>query len=587
MDACGSGRVERPLFQRGKRTHSPRRKNIAKDVPLLRFGPAGPFEDLSKPMMTPIGSRKDLPSPDSPALDAPRQVDAPDLDAPRRADPSALDARRRADAEARRAIEEANRLAQEREAAYRARLAEKQAFEQEEAEEKRAAARAKAAAKSEAMRVKAEMREAAVREKARARAEQTAAKEAQAAERDAQRAGRSEEKTRLQVLKSRMRDEIRAQTKELGAPLAELIAGYLKVFARRADIFVLRHDVSSPMELDVLLEYADLPIEILAFYHQLGAVDFGWGFENEGPNAGALRVPPVSELCPIDVPKGPTKTGVALHASAASAGPLRQLVLPLARRAFVTPDRNAVLERLEECSAHRWSTPACLADAFVSKGLSQAQAKILVACLGEEARLLLGYLDTGEGRRRDELMKAVDVSDGTIHRRLLEAINAGPALEKIQWQKLVADHRIFLEQGGGGGDFEFRVQNGLPSLLYRGPSVPGQALLSCENLNGAKFDGAKLASAGLAGVRGEQVSFAKADLSHASLVHSVLNGAKFNAARLVRCDFSSCRLAGATFRGADLTGTNFERADLTGANFAGALIKETRFGGALIRDVKY
>lgn len=327
------------------------------------------------------------------------------------------------------------------------------------------------------------------------------------------------------------------------------------------------------MEPAELLGHLDLPVDILCWLNRLGALEFSWAWEPDGPAVGQVSVPDLEELSQLEPAEASSKLAA---------------VRTTVAQAFIEPSQQQDIARLLSNSALPFSTTNCLVQGLIEKNIDPKQAKALVKWLGEEARILLYRTETEEGRRRDEVLAATSESDTDVERLVVNRLNMGPALEKHHWMKLLAQHSAFLESGAVEGAFELTSERGVPSVSFKSDATaPGQALLCCENLTGANMKEARLAYAGLVGVRAEKVSFASADLSHACLRYSTLSGSKFSLGDLTNCDFSDANLEGVDFRGANLTGTNFERSNLTGANFAGALTKGTKFGAANLRGVKY
>ncbi len=484
-----------------------------------------------------------------------------------------LEEKRAADREARRHIEEANREAQERQAAYEARVAERNAVLRAEAEEKEAARQQKADAKSKAAKEKAEAREEAARLKAQSKEAAEKEKAEAKAKKEEEADRRAEKKAELKAFKERLRDEARRQTKTYGAPLAELVALFLRAFSKRGDIAVLAFEEGEKAELDLLLKHQELPVETLLWYSRAAGLLFRWGWESGGAPVGELRVSSLQELVSDDSGDGaPEFARIQEHVS----------------RGLIPADASEALKQLRSNSALRYSTTGCLLAALSEKGFEPKAAETLVTWLGEGARLLFSRMETEEGRRREEVLAATSETETDVDRSSVDVLNLGPALEKRDLKRLVTGHEAFLERGTPEGSFEVKSKRGVPFVTFRSEQdTKGQAIVCCENITGGDFRKANLSFSGLVGVRAEKVSFASADLSHSCLRHSTLTGAKFSNANLVNCDFSDSNLDGADFRGADLTGTNFERTSLIGASFAGAKIAGTKFGFANMRAVKY
>ncbi|MDE1150829.1 MAG: pentapeptide repeat-containing protein [Azospirillaceae bacterium] len=109
--------------------------------------------------------------------------------------------------------------------------------------------------------------------------------------------------------------------------------------------------------------------------------------------------------------------------------------------------------------------------------------------------------------------------------------------------------------------------------------VPGWA--------GAKFEGATLRHANLAGRHLAGADWTKADftgtnLSDIDAIGAHMPGAIFDGAILTGRKFTGAHLAGATFKGATLDHADFTDADLTGADFTHATLVGCVFTGAIL-----
>ena len=106
--------------------------------------------------------------------------------------------------------------------------------------------------------------------------------------------------------------------------------------------------------------------------------------------------------------------------------------------------------------------------------------------------------------------------------------------------------------------------------------------LADTSLNGIEsFAGARLARTEFAEyVNLKDVSFAKADLSHAKLQSATLDNADFTGASLYRTRFDMSSLQNANFQRANADEASMIGTNLQDANFLRTDIDETRFDGA-------
>jgi hypothetical protein len=506
-------------------------------------------------------------------------------------------AKERADAKAAAAKEKAA-LKAEREAARR-----------QAAEEKAQRASEKLHAREEARRAKEEAKLAAAREREAARqAKEEAklaasrlreeekvarlkAKEEAAAKKKSDALAKKKEKKQLKEVQRNLTESDRNLARRIGGNPAQLMDALLDVMIARPDVRVLFDSRGPMLQPEDLIKHAeDVPPDVLAWYREMGPLEFSWAIKGERKDfGGQLEIPPLADL--RWTPRGRYLLGDDETREWLS---IEEYLTEGAQSLF-TWQRGDILARLLSASAPSLTAGAMIVNTLVEKGFEEKTSKGLVSWLGKNARALIHESETEEGKRRLEVLKQAEelpVPAGKdVHVGLVDTMNSGPPVKKKEWQLLVAAHGEFLAQHGGQGRWESAPVHGMPRSQYHPPDdepLPsGQAKLPMENLTGLKCSGVKLPYADLSGVRGEQTSFSKADLRYSILVHSCLDLAIFQGADLTGCDFTGSRLAGADFRKANLTQTNFERADLTGANFAGAITNGTKFGGANVSKIRY
>ncbi len=413
-----------------------------------------------------------------------------------------------------------------------------------------------------------------------------------------------------------MNDAHREQTKRWGASTAELFAAFVRIFSERPDVRVVTDRRGPAVDVTDLLEAEELPPAVLAWYRDVGPLEFTWNFVSEAESTkthdsdalnqaapgGRFLIPAFGAVSPISEEEGKSPSGIFIacgdEAEPAAWPSLEDYVTEGARAGFTRQAELAVetscFAELREASVPRFSSRGDLGACLESRGLSPSEAKALLAWLGEDAQLLLHWSATEEGRRRAALMKSAPRFEGEVDVTLIDQLNHGAPLDQEAWSILLAAHQRFLDAGGGGGSWERDTSSILPRCLYRPPSTDessparrSQAVLRLENLTKVKCDRVKLPHADLSGVRAEGVNFSKSDYSHGTWIYARLDRANFQGADLSGCDFSRCRLAGADFRKANLSGTSFEGANLSGANFQGATVVGTKFGGAIVRGIRY
>ena len=156
---------------------------------------------------------------------------------------------------------------------------------------------------------------------------------------------------------------------------------------------------------------------------------------------------------------------------------------------------------------------------------------------------------------------------------------------------VLAQHRVFIDSGGGGVWETFRTPSETDSIIFGvyqavAEAAEGtQADLSLKRLDGLVLRGVALPYANLCGVWCRGQNLRGANLEGILATDSDFTGSNFHHATLAAADFSRAELARCDFRGANLSHTDFERADLSGADLRGATLDGASFLDATMKDV--
>lgn len=160
-------------------------------------------------------------------------------------------------------------------------------------------------------------------------------------------------------------------------------------------------------------------------------------------------------------------------------------------------------------------------------------------------------------------------------------------LSLSQVNKIIAEHLIFLESGGAGGNWTTLVIDGVVTGIYNydGKSTGRQALFEHHQLNDeCSLEDQLLSFANCCGLYAPTLKASRVDLSYSLLTDSFLPKANFKGGILKKVDFSRAVLTSVDFRGADLRYADFENCNLSGSNFRGARLEGTRFPGAILEE---
>ncbi|MHA1646306.1 MAG: pentapeptide repeat-containing protein [Promethearchaeota archaeon] len=178
------------------------------------------------------------------------------------------------------------------------------------------------------------------------------------------------------------------------------------------------------------------------------------------------------------------------------------------------------------------------------------------------------------------------------------AAEQSDSISLTEWKKILSDHLEFLNQGGGGGDWQTMNLNGVILGLYSGPKNPnenknrsdthetnsGHALLNNKKLSYLPFKGVQLSYANLVGVICETNDLTGVHFNHALATDAYFKDSIFDNGSFIGTDFSRSDFRGCSFQNANLKYTDFENCDLTGADFRGAILKGSRFPGAILKN---
>lgn len=167
------------------------------------------------------------------------------------------------------------------------------------------------------------------------------------------------------------------------------------------------------------------------------------------------------------------------------------------------------------------------------------------------------------------------------------AANSDP-IEQDEWNKVLAQHQVFLENKPKDGHWQVLDVSGLSLGIYQGkkPEQGTQLELRFTNFTGMSLQNQNLGYANLVGSWGKNIDFKGVNLQNALLVDSYLPNANFEGVILTDADFSRSDLTNANFRNALIKNTDFENCNLTGADFTGAQILGGKFQGAQIEQIK-
>jgi hypothetical protein len=190
----------------------------------------------------------------------------------------------------------------------------------------------------------------------------------------------------------------------------------------------------------------------------------------------------------------------------------------------------------------------------------------------------------GPGKKRRRVVR---------YRVMAELVDKEP-LAADEFAEVLAQHREFIESGGGGGHWHTFATGGLATGVVLGvylaqereETAGAQAQLQHRCLDGLDLRGVQLPFADLCGVSCRDQDLSGADLSGSLVTDADFSGSSFQGANLTGADFSRTNLVRCSFRDADLARADFENADLTGADLRGARLEGAKFAGAAMESVQ-
>jgi hypothetical protein len=185
----------------------------------------------------------------------------------------------------------------------------------------------------------------------------------------------------------------------------------------------------------------------------------------------------------------------------------------------------------------------------------------------------------------DRPASAASAIDAAMMRAMAQ--NREPLTLK-EWKKMLKEHKLFLDEGGGGGTWHVLETSGLLLAVRQGYQPPKgtPADLYLKRLpDGFDARKAKLPWMNALGAFAHAADFCGANLANSLFCDAALERSRFDSADLSGCDFSRADLRGASFRNAVLMNVDFENANLEGADFTGARVEDARFPGACLAGI--
>ena len=178
----------------------------------------------------------------------------------------------------------------------------------------------------------------------------------------------------------------------------------------------------------------------------------------------------------------------------------------------------------------------------------------------------------------------------TMNRELIHSLaESNLPLSAEAVKETIAEHLIFLDTGGRGGQFTRLEVSGMPLNVYSETADAGTQLeLRMKKLAmGTDLSNADLSNCDLSGVIAEGVNFSGAKMDGSILTDGFFRGANFDGVSLRDVDMTGADFRNASFKGADLKGADFEICDCEGADFRGAKIANALFTGANLTGIRH
>lgn len=437
------------------------------------------------------------------------------------------------------------------------------------------------------------------------------------------------------------------QRERWGVTLGSLLLKYIHVLGQRPDVYVYKTQIGGPSSnASLLAHHKRVPKAWLALASEVNDLEFNWVLTehkadraqfSEGYNGGRIKlvglpspgyrlwyaIPEwrkeyddyeaeasfddfVAEgrtVYSYDPGRSPTQATLifdnANDCERHPLGSLESYFLNGARAAFSwywqVGGEGEFTETLLGRSIPRTTDPQVIVGLLQDKGLSEPEARGMVAWLGEDVVILLHSSELPDG---GELSKPSEESSvfpglgesserGMDHGLIRSLTASADAMSDEEWAETLDKHASFLAAGGAGGSWTPLSAGGLPMCIYHGKEVADgeQAVFRLKRLDGRDASEVDLSWSDLSGASFVGARFAEANLAQSMAMDSVMDECDFSGANLSGADFSGTSLRGANFRKANLSGADMEATDLTGADFTGAILEGARFPGAILDGV--
>lgn len=452
------------------------------------------------------------------------------------------------------------------------------------------------------------------------------------------------ERKKMKAVRKTIDAVLGEQRERWGVALGSLLLKYIHVLGQRPDVFVYKTQIGGPLSnASLLSHHHQVPKAWLALASEVNDLEFNWVLTehkaerdqySEGYNGGRIKlrglpspgyrlwysIPEwrkeyedyeaeasfddfVAEgrtLYSYDPGQKPTQATLifdnANDCERHSLGTLERYFLDGARAAFSwywqVGGEGEFAQALLDRSIPRSTEPEEIVGLLQEKGLTEAEARGMVAWLGEDVVILLHGSETSDGSKQIKLGsvfpgRGESSERGMDHALIRSLTSSADRVSDEEWTEALDKHAAFLASGGGGGSWTPLSASGLPLCIYQGEEVADgeQAAFRLKKLDGRDASEVDLSWSDLSGASFVGARFAKATLAHSVAIDAVMDGCDFSGAKLAGVDFSGTSLRGANFRGADLSAADMEATDLTGADFTGATLDGARFAGALLDDV--
>jgi len=166
--------------------------------------------------------------------------------------------------------------------------------------------------------------------------------------------------------------------------------------------------------------------------------------------------------------------------------------------------------------------------------------------------------------------------------------NTAP-IHSAQFEQMLNDHQIFVDNGGKGGKWQSLEVAGLTFALYIGTSaqIGKQAsFLNC-NLSLLHLSGLNMECIDFVNIYYKNGSFRNSNLRNCIFIDSILVNVDFSGADLSDSDFSRSLMMDCNFCDSNLSNCDFENCNLANSNFKGSNTSGSRFPGAVLDNVMF